>query len=87
MKGPEEQPRRAHAAPEGDVERPVDDATARQSEETTDANLAMNEEFIDAGNETHLEEDAGIDDQPGDGGPVDDVDTVINSGIVGRSAG
>lgn len=87
MTGPEVKPRRDHQAPEGDVERPIEGEAARESEETTDANVAMNEEFVDAGNEAHLEEDAGIDDQRGDGGAVDDVERVLNNGIIGRSAG
>ncbi|HVK40075.1 MAG TPA: hypothetical protein VNA88_16205 [Candidatus Kapabacteria bacterium] len=87
MKGPEERPRQEHQAAEADVERPVDDQTVRESQETTDANLAMNEEFIDAGNESHLEEDAAIDDQRGDGGAVDDVERAINNGVTARSAG
>jgi hypothetical protein len=85
MNGPEDTtpPRRSP----GDIERPIDATEAREAEETTEANLEMNEEFIDAGNEAHLRQDAGIDDQPGDGGPDDDVDTAFNSGIVRSPAG
>lgn len=87
MKGPEEKPRRDRAATEEDIERPVEGEAVRESEETTDVNIAMNEEFIDAGNEAHLQEDAGIDDQRGDGGPSDDVERIIDNGVTARSAG
>jgi hypothetical protein len=93
MIGPEDTPPRTGIEREGDtgresdVERPIESAEAREAEEVTSANLAMNDEFMDAGNEAHLGRDAGIDDQPGDGGPDDDVDTTLNSGIVRTPAG
>lgn len=88
MKAREEHPPKPTDTRREDIERPLDDTDPRESQEVTDTNIAMNDEFIDAGNESHLEEDAGIDDRAG--GPDDpagDVDTIINGGIVGRSAG
>jgi hypothetical protein len=83
-KGPDDDPPRNRER-HTDVERPVEDAESGAAEETTSANLAMNEEFLDAG--AHDETpDAGIENPPGDGGPDDDADSTLDSGIIERSA-
>ena len=72
MLPPEEEPTRRHNEPENDVERPTDRVSEREAEEITDANIRMNDEFIDAGNESRID---------ADDVPPDDLDAAVDDGI------
>lgn len=85
MNAPNDDKNKRDDAPKGDDKR---SDSEREAEETTDANIAMNDEFEGSLDATHLEEDAGIDNEPlGGDEATDRADTVVNSGIVGRSSG